>query len=878
MPRLPAGTVTFLFTDIEGSTRLLKDLGDRYAGVLAEYRQLLRTAVQERGGKEVDSQGDALFVAFQSARDALTAAVAAQRAIIIRTWPDGASLQVRMGLHTGEALAAETGYVGLDVHRTARICAVGHGGQILLSQTTRELVADDLPAGMSLRDLGEHRLKDLARTQRLYQVVVEDLPADFPLLKSLDALPNNLPRQLTSFVGREREMADIRRLLSTTCLLTLTGASGSGKTRLALQVSADLLEEFPDGVWWVELAALSDPALVPQTVASTLSVREQSGRPMTETLLDHFRPKKILIVLDNCEHLLSTCAQLAGSLLRSCPHLKILATSREGLSITGETLYPIPSLSLPDLQRLPPVEHLTRYESVRLFIERTMAVLPAFTMTSRNAQAVVQVCQRLDGIPLAIELAAARTKVLPVEQIAARLDDRFRFLTGGSRTALPRHQTLRAAMDWGYDLLSEQERGLLRRLSVFAGGWTLEDAEAVCVGEGVEATDVLNLLTHLVDKSLVVAEERDGTGRYRLLETVRQYSRDRLLESREAAEVRRQHRDWYLAMAERAEPELQGPQQRVWLDRLETEHDNLRAALEWSSTEDEGTDAGLRLAGALRRFWLMHGHWSEGRGWLERALARGSAAPSSALLKALHGVTMFVRSQGDHARGAVLSEKGLALAREMGDKDFAVRFLFNSGMAAARRGDYAAAVALCEDGIAVARDFGDEWLLGLALSMLGNVQRNRGDYGRAAALHKEGVALIREVGDKWLTGYSLHGLGAVALHEGDHRRAAAIFKEALFALRELGDRSVTGECLEGLAGVACAEGDYERAARLFGAGEVLRKAVGQDLLTADQAHRDESVAATQASLGDTAFAAAWLEGRAMTLEQAIEYALTEVGI
>jgi len=462
MPELPSGTVTFLFTDIEGSTRLLQQLGSRYADVLAEERSLLRAAFQERDGREIDTAGDGLFVAFGRATQAVSAAAAAQRSISTHPWPEGLQVHVRMGLHTGEAVFSAGGYVGLDVHRAARICSAGHGGQILLSQTTR-----DLPAGVSIRALGSHRLKDLQHPEVVFQVIIPDLPSDFPPLKSLDRLPNNLPIQLTSFIGREREMAEIKRMLSAARLLTLTGSGGCGKTRLALQVAADLVGEFPDGAWLVELAALSDPALVPQAVASVLGVREESGhlqmgevgsgglpgasvsRSILTRLLDYLQSKRMLIMLDNCEHLIGACATFSDTLLRACPNLKILATSREGLGIAGETAWRVPSLSLPDAQRLGSIEAstLTQYEAVRLFIDRAVAALPAFAVTNHNAPAVAQICHRLDGIPLAIELATARVKALPVEQIAKRLDDRFRLLTGGSRTALPRQQTLRATID-----------------------------------------------------------------------------------------------------------------------------------------------------------------------------------------------------------------------------------------------------------------------------------------------------------------------------------------------------------------------------------------------------------------------------------------------
>jgi len=465
-----------------------------------------------------------------------------------------------------------------------------------LSDTTHALVARDLPEGIELRDLGEHRLKDLAYPHHLFQVVTASLPADFPAIRSLDVLPNNLPRQLTSFIGREKEMTEVKRLLSTAYLVTLTGSGGAGKTRLALEVAADLVEGYPDGVWLAEFAPIADPALVPKTVASALNVSEQPGRDMIETLVDSLRPKALLLLLDNCEHLLAACRDLAATLLRQCSRVRILATSREGLRVPGETLWRVPSLSVPeDIRHLPAPKELVLYDAVRLFVDRAVATTPGFTVTSENASAVAQVCQRLDGIPLAIELAAARVKVLALEQIAARLDDRFRLLTGGSPMLLPRQQTLRATLDWSYGLLSNQERAVLRRLSVYAGGWTLEAAEAICVGGGVEASDILDLLTSLVDKSLVLAETPRGEARYRLLETVRQYAYDRLPEAGEEAEVRTRHRDWYLVLAEQADRELHGPRQELWLERLEMEHDNLRAALERSRVQKDGAEAGASL-------------------------------------------------------------------------------------------------------------------------------------------------------------------------------------------------------------------------------------------------------------------------------------------
>jgi predicted ATPase/class 3 adenylate cyclase/Tfp pilus assembly protein PilF len=912
LPSLPTGTVTFLFTDIEGSTRLLQQLGDRYAEVLATHHRLLRTAIQHAQGQVVDTQGDAVFAAFPRARDALLAAIAAQRAVQAHLWPDGIAPKVRVGLHTGEPLSGETGYVGMDVHRAARIAAAGHAGQTLLSDTTHALVAKDLPEGIELRDLGEHRLKDLAHPHRLFQVLAPDLPTDFPPLRSLDAHLHNLPIQLTSFIGRTREIAEIKRLLGASRLVTLTGSGGAGKTRLALQAAADAVDDYPGGVWLAEFAPITDPALVPRTVASALGAPEQPGRDINETLVDALRSKTLLLVLDNCEHLLAACADLAAAVLRACPEVRILATSREGLGVPGETLWRVPSLSLPDVRRLPNVEDLVLYEAVRLFVDRAVATTPEFTVTSENAPAVARVCQRLDGIPLAIELAAARVKVLTVEQIAARLDDRFRLLTGGSRTVVPRQQTLRAAIDWSYHLLSEPERVLLRSLSVFAGGWTLEAAESVCAGGSTESASILDLLTSLVDKSLVVAETQRGEARYRLLETIRQYGWDRLVESKEAGDVRTRHRDWYLDLAERAEPKFRGPEQLAWLERLETENDNLRTALEWSKAEEGRAEAWLRLAAALHWFWFMRGDFSEGREWLEGALSIKSNASSSVRARALCGAGLLALRQGD-SKAEMLLQESLALFGKLRDKWGTAYSLHHLAHVAERQGDYERAAALFEESLSLFRKAENRWGIGLSLHCLGDVTLGRGDYGRAKALLEESLPLCREVGNTFMLAYVLHNLGTVAEKQGDYERATALFEEGLVRTRqvgnkyhipnlqcslanvslrrgdyeramtlyrqslvlrkEIGDKPGLVQCLEGLAGVACAQGDYEKAAGLYGAAEALRETLAVHRAPSDQADHDQRVASVRAALRDANFKAAWAEGRAMTLEQAIEYAL-----
>jgi predicted ATPase/class 3 adenylate cyclase/DNA-binding CsgD family transcriptional regulator len=868
---LPTGTVTFLFTDIEASTRLLQHLGDRYADVLTAYRRLLRAACKKNGGREVDTPGDAFFVAFSRARDACAAAVAAQRAIAAHPWPKDTVVRARMGLHTGEPLNVGTGYVGLDVHRAARICDAGHGGQILLSSTTRDLIEQDLPEGVSLRDLGPNRLTDLAHPQHLFQVVTPDLPPDFPALRTLETFPNNLPRQLTSFIGREREMAEVKRLLSSTIMLTLTGAGGSGKTRVALQVAADLLGAFVDGAWVVELAALSDAALIPQTVASALGVPEQPGRDPIAAVNDHLREKSLLLVLDNCEHLSAAYARLAAGLLRDCPDLRILATSREPLGVPGETIWRVPSLSTPDPQHLPPHETLDQYEAIRLFAERAAAVQPEFRVTSTNAPVVAKVCHRLDGMPLAIELEAARVRAISVEQIAARLDDRFRLLTVAGWTVLPRHRTLRATLDWSYELLSEPERILLGRLSVFAGGFTLDTAEAICGGDGVEASEVLDLLARLVDKSLVVFEEQGAEARYRLLETVRQYAGDKLVASGEVEAVRTRHVDTFLGLAEATEPELEGPAQMARLRRLEVEHDNLRAALEWSI--ERTPETGLRLAGALGIFWLDRGHFSEGRTWIKSVLDKSGDERTAPRAKALNGLGFLALREDDTHAAHRSFQESLQIYQGLGDKRGMADSLYRLGSWAGNLGDFAQAWAFYDQSLALSRELGYQQGIVYALCDLGHVCWHRGDYLPARALLEEGLALCRALGQKRRLAFGLWSLGLVAHDEGKYAEAHSLYEEGLVTGREAGDPFGTAFCLEGFAALAATQGHATRAARLLGAAESYRAAIHSPLPHSHRSDYDRPIVRIRAILSEETFAQARTAGRAMTLEEAIQYAL-----
>ncbi len=686
---------------------------------------------------------------------------------------------------------------------------------------------------------------------------------------------HNLPAQVTSFIGRDREIAEITQALSRTRLLTLTGSGGCGKTRLALQVAAALVGSYAEGVWVVELAPLSDSTLVAKAVASALGLSELPGVPVSDTLSRYLQTKSLLLLLDNCEHLLSACAELVEVLLRRCPDIRVLATSRAGLGIAGELTYRVPSLSAPESGPPDSLERLKEYEAVRLFVERAVYHDPRFQVTQGNAAAVAQVCSRLDGMPLAIELAAARVNVLTAEQIAARLDDRFRLLTGGSRTDVPRQQTLRATMDWSYDLLTAQERAVFRRVSVFAGGWTLEAAEPICSGNSVATSDILDLLAQLVDKSLVMVETQGGEARYHLLETVRQYGWDRLQESGEAADVRRRHRDWFLALAEQAFERLRGPEQQVWLERLTAEHDNLRAALGWSQADLDNPEKGPRLATALFYFWFLHGHWSEGRRWLDTADAGEGKAPSHVPANTLGYAAMLAAMQGDYERAAVLGQQGLASA-EKSDVESLLHCRTVLGMIALHRGESSRAAMLFEENLDLCRKMNVEWQLGHTLSYLGFVARDQGDFARSAALHSEALALFRKVEDKHFTAWALRNLGVVALREGDHKQATAFCRESLRLQREIGDIWLAEQGLMGLGGAAALKGHYERAARLLAAAEALRKTLGRQRGAPDQADFDKRVASTRAGLGDAAFAAAWAQGTTMPLEEAIEAALAPI--
>jgi len=841
IPR-PGGMVTILFTDIEGSTALWEQDGARMSQALAAHDAIARRAVENRRGTVVKSTGDGMHAVFEVAQDALEATLDMQRALADPVATGGISLRVRCGLHAGIVERRDNDFFGSPVNRAARIMSAAHGGQVLLSQTVVDGLRECLPATVALRDLGLVRLRDLSTPERVFQAMHPELQQDFPALRSLEATPNNLPQQATVFIGREKELAEVATLLAGTRLLTLTGSGGCGKTRLVLQVAADALEQFSDGVWLTELAALADPILVPQAVATVLGVKEVQGRPLAQALIENLRDRRLLLCLDNCEHLLDACATLADGILRQCPGVKILASSREALGLAGEQAYRVPSLSVPDPTLPHTLDGVAQFEAVQLFTSRALLARPDFTITDRNSSTIASICFRLDGIPLAIELAAARVRSLSVEEIERKLGQRFRLLTGGSRTALPRQQTLRSLIDWSYDLLNEAERALLVRLAVFAGGWTLDAADEVCMdADGADGT-ALDVLTSLIDKSLVLAEERNGATRCRLLETVRQYARDRLLEHDDIGRWRDRHLAYFLRLAEDAEPHLVDSGQQAWLDRLDTEHENLRSALAWSSGEGGDAVAGLRIAGALWLFWSVRGYPGEGRGWLTSLLATALDASAASRAKALGAAGALAREQGDYESAQTLQQESLAIWRESGDRRGIASALSSMGSLARVRSDYAAAKTLQMESLAIRREMNDRQGIATCLNSLGVLARELGDYPTARRYYEESMEIDRQLGDLRSLAVSLNNLGGMASDQGDNDAARALHGESLAIRRDLGDRGGIASSLTNLGDVAGKLGEFDAAQALLDEALRIRRALDDR----------RGIAASLSVLGDVA--------------------------
>jgi predicted ATPase/class 3 adenylate cyclase len=833
MRDFPSGTVTFLFTDVEGSTRRWEQNSVATRAAIERHFTLLDEAIRAHNGVRFKIIGDAVQAAFPTALDAVKAAVTAQLALTAEDWGALGPVRVRMALHTGAATPHDGDYFSPALNRLARLLAAGAGGQILLTEATRQLVRD-LPSAelpLQLIDLGEHRLRDLSEVEHVYQLVAPGLPADFPPLKSLDRQIHNLPPQLTPFIGREALVAEIRGRLEqpSVRLLTLTGPGGTGKTRLALRVAADLVGEYADGAWFVPLAPVASAAMVASTIAGALGVRESSAEPIESSLRAYLRPRRLLLVLDNFEHVVDASPLIAG-LLSHCPDIQVLVTSRAPLHLSGEHEFPVPPLELPPVTGPLCLDDALASEAVRLFVDRARAVQNHFQLTEENAEAIVAICRRLDGLPLAIELAASRVRLLPPKAILARLDSRLTLLTGGGRDLPERQQTLRGAIAWSHDLLDPAQQTLFRRLAVFAGGWTLDAAEAV-TGLGSEPPlSVFDGLDALHDTSLIRLQEPVDSNaradpRFAMLQTIQEFATEQLITSGELAQTKEAHASWFLDLALTAEPLLPGPSAVSWLDRLESEHDNLRGALDWLRSQGDG-DRAVTLAAALWRFWWLRGHVAEGREQLEMALAVAGSVASAARASALDGAGVLAETQGDYDRAEALHQESLHLSRERGDKPGIARALGNLGVVAFDRGDGDQATALLEESLALAREIGDQLLVATALNDLGIVARVRGDLDRAEPLYQESLALRRQAGSGSEIARTLNNLGTVAIDRGDFDRACELFAESLSLYRDAGDRWGAAGAQVNMAVATHLLGDAPRAVALLEESRLLFQEVG----------------------------------------------------
>jgi predicted ATPase/class 3 adenylate cyclase len=918
---IPSGTVTLLFTDVQGSTRLWEAEPELMAVALRRHDEILRSAIETAGGYVFKTVGDAFCAAFRTAAAAVNAVLAAQECLGDQSWPTSRPILVRMGLHTGVCEERDSDYFGPVVNRAARLEAAAHGGQVLVSGATAELLAGSLPTGTALRDLGLHRLKDLGRPEQVFQLQASFLAPDFPPLASLDnpELPNNLPTLLSAFVGREQELAEVRALIRASRLVTLTGAGGSGKTRLALQAGAELIGRTADGVWLAELAPLTDGGQIAGVVAAALGIQDLSGLAVADTVIEALTDQDSLILLDNCEHLIDAAAKFCDQVIRHCPKVRFLVTSREPLGIDGERIYRVPSLTLPGSDA-ESVEDLAGSDAVQLFAERARAHQPDFVIDEHSAQDAVTICRRLDGIPLALELAAARLSSMSLAQVAARLDQRFRLLTGGSRNAMPRQQTLQATVDWSFGLLSERERETLTRLSVFAGGFDLEAAEAICASAEVDALDVVDLLGSLVDKSLVVADHSPQSVRYRLLETIRQYSAQELLRACGDAEVLRirdRHARYYLDLAKAGGPVTTRHGQGQWLRRFDAEWDNLRAAFAHFAAEDR-SDEVMTFAVNLRRFSISRGH-SEVLSYLRPVIDRPDAEPSGLQADAMTVAAQLIGllSRTDRAELAAAkdySQRARAMARGVGDRNVEAQAIGNLVESAYIAGDLETGHQLAEQGVALARELGDVQRLGEQLQGLAATTLSADDKAR---IYDEVLACSRQAGDDLLIATQLNHRFSLALHAGRieegsasleeavvlaervggdlllhflrcnlallrliqdrYAEAAPIVRGCLRTSRRLGPGVGSGELIFAAACIAAWQGDDLRAARLHGAGDAdidasleIRTINWSD---AEQGVRTREQSALRERLGNAAYEEAYRSGAALTPSQALDFAL-----
>jgi predicted ATPase/DNA-binding SARP family transcriptional activator len=856
-PSLPTGMVTFLLTDLEGSTRRWERNPTAMQQAMEIHDAVLGRVINAHAGMQVESgrEGDSILAAFRRATDALACGVEIQTSLAAETWPEGADLHIRVAIHTGEAELRGGHYFGPALHRCGRLLATGHGDQVLLTQATHDVVVDTLRGGMALRDLGLHRLRDLERPERIFQVTGPGLRSEFPPLNSLDPRRHNLPISPTRFIGREKELADISERLAAHRMLTLVGPGGTGKTRLALQAAADNIDRFADGVWFVELASVREPDLVAQTVAEALGVREEPGRPLIKSVVDRCRERKFLLVLDNCEHLVHAVVQIVDKLLRDCPNVCVLATSRAQLRLNGETIV-----------RVGPLEES---EAVALFTERATSVSPGFRMTAQDDESAVQICHRVQGIPLAIELAAGRAHMLTPAEILARLQESFSVLAGGSRSAEARHETLKAALDWSYRLLTEEEQRLLRLISVFAGGFTLGAAESV--NADVAEGSTLDLLGQLVDKSLVAPQESvGGVTRYSVLETVRAYGRDRLVESGELAAAQMRHAEYFVRFALAAHPELAGPNRRTWLHRLGDEVDNFRAIFEVQAVP---AAMKLELAAGLDELWDARGEYSEGRARLEAAL-KAASRPTNTRARALRAVGLMSWAQGDQIAAKSYTDQALALSRRLRDEEEEASSLQQLGQIAVQLGQFADARHHLEAALAIAARTGSERTQAVCEWRLGMADLFEKDFGSAGVHIKAGLDLARRQSDEEMIALSLLMLGYIELWNGHVDEARSKLLESLQMLSVHGSNRSIANLLQALAVVADEDGETERALTLGGATEALRSKIA--MAPSSPLHH-ELGSRLEALRKRHTGSAAWESGLVLGRDEAIRYAL-DVGV